>query len=70
MLETRTGKIIMSIILGLGLSALFRRACKGRNCIVKKAPNPDDIKGKIFKFADKCYSYKNESSGCVEDAVE
>ena len=28
------GKIVISIILGLGLSTLFRKVCKNRNCIV------------------------------------
>ena len=26
-------KIVISIIWGLGLAAIFRRACKGRDCI-------------------------------------
>lgn len=70
LLETRVGKIIMSILIGLGLSALFRRACKGRNCIVRKAPNPADIKGKVFKFDDKCFTYDHESTKCDSNPVE
>ena len=27
-----TGKIIMSLILGIGLATLFRSACKGKQC--------------------------------------
>ena len=36
MTKDKYGKIIISIIWGLGLAALFRRVCKGRNCIVIK----------------------------------
>ena len=31
--HTKTGKIIMSIILGLGLASLFRKVCKNYDCI-------------------------------------
>ena len=33
-LSSRSGVIIMSIILGLGLSTLFRMSCTSRSCIV------------------------------------
>lgn len=50
-------KIILSIIWGLGLASLFRKVCKGRACIIYKAPSPEYIKGKTFAFNDKCYNY-------------
>ena len=31
--HTKTGKTIMSIILGLGFASLFRKVCKEYNCI-------------------------------------
>ena len=33
-IHTRTGRIILSIVLGLGVASLFRSVCKGRNCIL------------------------------------
>ena len=45
--STEEGKIVLSIIWGLGLSALFRRACKGRNCIIIKGPNHKEMNGKM-----------------------
>jgi hypothetical protein len=54
-LHTKTGIIIMSVVWGLGLSCLFRQVCKGRNCIVIKAPNPKEIEGSIYKYDNKCY---------------
>ena len=39
--KTKESKIILSIVWGLGLSCLFRKACKGRKCIVYSAPNPN-----------------------------
>lgn len=63
-IETPNGKIFLSIILGLGLSTMFRKACGKRNCIVFKAPNINDIKNKTFKFQDKCYNFTEEQSKC------
>ena len=31
-LKTKGGQIFISILWGLGLSALFRQVCLGRNC--------------------------------------
>ena len=62
--NTRTGRIILSIIWGLGLAALFRKVCKGRSCVVIRGPHPDDIKGKIFEFNKRCYTYTPHDSTC------
>ena len=34
--ETDSGKIIISIILGLGLASMFRKICNENNCLVIK----------------------------------
>ena len=63
-LHTQSGKYIISILLGLGLSSLFRSVCKGKNCILFYAANIEDIKGKIYKNDDKCYKYVPTLSKC------
>ena len=56
---------VISIILGLGLSCLFRKACDKRNCLVFKAPeNFNDISKKTYKHNDKCYKFKPKSVTC------
>lgn len=62
--------IIFSIIWGLGLSALFRRVCKGRNCIIYRAPAPNDVIGKTFRFNNKCYNYKPRTVECKGKVIE
>jgi hypothetical protein len=59
-----SGKILMSIILGIGLASLFRTVCKGKSCIIFKAPPLDDINDKIYKFDNKCYTYKSSTTKC------
>ena len=63
-MESETGAIIVSIILGLGLAAMFRRACAGGNCIVIKGPNPRDVEGSVYKVKDDCYTYKPYVAPC------
>ena len=63
-LSNDKGKIIISIIWGLGLAALFRKVCKGRNCIIIKGPKPSELENKIFKFENKCYKYNAMASSC------
>ena len=58
------GKYVLSLLLGLGLATLFRKACKDRNCLVFKAPSMADIKGKIFGYNNKCYEYKERNTTC------
>lgn len=58
------GKMLISIILGLGLSALFRKVCNDRDCIVIKGPKIDDVESNIYNFDGKCYKYKALATSC------
>lgn len=63
-LKSDKGKIIVSIILGFGLASLFRKACHDRKCLNFKAVTNSDIKGKIYKFNNKCYTFKENAVTC------
>ena len=62
--HTETGKKVMSILLGLGLASLFRSICKGKNCMVFKAPPLEELKDKVYKYNNKCYKYVSHSAKC------
>ena len=64
LLYSKTGEIIISILLGFGLASIFRFSCKNNNCIIFKAPSIKKIKGKIFKFDDKCYKFNEVAGKC------
>ena len=66
--NSKNGQIIISIIWGLGLAALFRKVCEGRNCIVIKAEKPKKIKDKIFKYENSCYKYYPEAINCDKNS--
>ena len=62
--NTRSGRMIMSVILGLGLASLFRKVCKNYNCIQMYAAPLDKVEGKIFQLGDKCVKYNYETARC------
>ena len=64
LLYSAPGKFIISVLLGLGLATLFRRVCKERDCMVFKAPELEKIQDQIFKFAGKCYKFKENIETC------
>ena len=66
--HTETGKIIMSILLGFGLSSLFRTVCKDKDCIIFHAPPLDKFQDKIYKNGDKCYKYTPVATKCNANA--
>jgi len=69
-LKTPLGRIIISILWGLGLACIFRKACKGRDCIVYKAPSPDVVTQKVYMFDDKCYKYSVMPTKCTNKAID
>ena len=58
------GKLVFSILLGIGLATLFRKSCDSNKCLIFKAPNLNEIKNKIFSYNDKCYTFKEKSVSC------
>ena len=66
-LDNRTGQVIISALLGMGIAIMFSRACSGRNCMVIRGPNPASIEGKIYQFNNECYSFKPHMTSCSAD---
>lgn len=67
LLHTNIGKIILSIILGLGLSTLFRQICNSKNCHNFIGPKHNLIRDQIFSYNSdkkKCYKLKEELVTC------
>ena len=63
-MHTQQGKYLISIILGIGLASLFRKACNKRNCLMFKAPPIDEVRGHIYSHDDKCYRFKEKATKC------
>ena len=64
LLYSENGKILISIILGLGIAGLFKMSCDNRSCIVYKGPEFKDKKN--IKYNDKCYDVQEEMINCKD----
>ena len=62
--HSKTGRLFMSLILGLGLASLFRKLCSKRNCIIFHAPPMKDIESKVYKEGNKCYKFNSVATKC------
>ena len=62
--KSKAGKNIISIIVGLGIAALFRKVCNDRDCIIIKGPPIENVINKVYGFYGKCYKYKTKSTSC------
>lgn len=59
------GRKLLSILLGLGLSAVFRLSCKEKNCIIYSAPEMNkDVLNKVYSYNGKCYTYSAVNVPC------
>jgi hypothetical protein len=62
--HSHTGRIIMSIILGLGLATLFRSVCKGKRCQILASPPMTEIDNQTYRFDGKCYKMEKQAVKC------
>ena len=67
LLHTSMGKIILSILLGLGFATLFRQICNSKDCYKFIGPKHNELRDKIFASNSektKCYSLVEENITC------
>jgi hypothetical protein len=65
-LKTKAGSILISIILGVGIAALFRKVCNKESCIVIKGPKLKEVSEFYYKIKDDCYRYTPYVVDCTE----
>ena len=64
LLNTTLGRFLISVLLGLGLATMFRKACTDKNCITFHGPVLSDFGGKIYKHGSKCFQYSLHPEKC------
>ena len=63
-MHTKTGKIIISIILGFGLASLFRKTCNDKTCLEFKGPPVKKVEDHIYKHNKRCYKFETQTIDC------
>ena len=66
-LHSDTSKYIISVILGLGLSTLFRKECIGDKCLKFLAPPVTELEKETYMYGKKCYTYNSSSESCEDN---
>jgi len=67
LIQTDKGKMLVSIILGLGLATLFRKTCGNKECMEFKGPDLKDITDKVYQYEKQCYQFKPNPVKCSSE---
>jgi hypothetical protein len=59
---------MVSVVIGLGLAAVFRATCSGQRCIVVKGPPLKEVQDKTFRIDGSCYKYTPFVVPCNDSA--
>ena len=63
-IRSHIGKLVIAMIIGFGLSTLFRKTCKDKQCLQFKGPPLKDVDGQDYAYNDKCYQFKPNPIKC------
>jgi hypothetical protein len=63
-IHTEYGRILISILLGLGVASLFRKSCKSADCFKFKSPSVKGIDGEIFRHGGTCHKFRAVTKNC------
>lgn len=70
-LKTDAYDVIFSIVIGIGLVAVFKPGCRDKGCAIKKAPPVDEVTKTTYQIGEKCYKFKVENIECpLKGAIE
>ena len=56
--------VVISLAWGIALVGMFYLGSRDKKCILIKAPNPNNIKGKVFLYNQNCYKYDTYAVSC------
>jgi hypothetical protein len=63
-LKSKNFNVIFSVLIGLGLAAILRPACKGDQCLMMKAPPVHEVEKTTYMMGSKCFQFRVENQDC------
>jgi hypothetical protein len=60
---------IISFMLGLAIVVIVAPICRGRDCMVVKAPPIHEVQDSIYHIASKCYKFETVQMECPAEGV-
>jgi hypothetical protein len=70
LMENPMVAIFISFMLGFGIAAIFRPACRGSECIVLNGPPVKDVVDKVYQMGEKCVEFTTELVDCPADGAD
>lgn len=65
LLKSKKFNFVFSFLIGLGLAAILRPACKGDQCLLMKAPPVHEVESTTYQLGSKCFQFNVESTDCA-----
>jgi hypothetical protein len=60
---------MVSFMLGLALVLIAAPICRGRECMIVKAPPIHEVRDSIYHIASKCYKFETVQMECPAQGV-
>jgi hypothetical protein len=60
---------IVSFMLGLAIVVIIAPICRGRECMIVKAPPIHEVNDSIYHIASKCYKFETVQMECPAQGV-
>lgn len=67
LLKSETFNIAFSLLIGIGLWAIFRSECTSDSCAKLKAPPIKEFNGKTFRLGNSCYKFTAKTKECPKE---
>ncbi len=68
-LKSPTFNYVFSFVIGLGLMAVFKPACKGDECRILKAPSLKEVQSTTYQLGSECYQFRTQNIQCPTKGV-
>ena len=64
-------KTLVSFMFGLAIVLILSPICRGRSCMIVKAPPIHEVRDSVYHIASKCYKFETVQMECpVQGAIE
>ena len=61
--------ILLSFMLGLAIVIIVSPICRGKDCMIVKAPPIHEIRDSVYHIASKCYKFETVQMDCPAQGV-
>ena len=61
--------IMVSFMLGLAIVLIIAPICRGKQCMIVKAPPIHEVRDSIYHIASKCYKFETIQMDCPAQGV-